>query len=34
MSREAILGAIRRGLRRGPLPDDQAFALRARLAEE
>lgn len=31
MSREAILGAIRRGLRRGPLPDDQAMALRARL---
>jgi L-lactate dehydrogenase complex protein LldG len=32
MTREAILGAIRRGLRRGPLPDDQAMALRARLA--
>ncbi|HET9020227.1 MAG TPA: LUD domain-containing protein [Acetobacteraceae bacterium] len=32
MSREAILGAIRRGLRRGPLPEDQAMALRARLA--
>jgi L-lactate dehydrogenase complex protein LldG len=32
MSKEAILGAIRRGLRRGPLPDDQAMALRARLA--
>jgi L-lactate dehydrogenase complex protein LldG len=32
MSREHILGAIRRGLRRGPLPDDQAMALRARLA--
>ncbi len=31
MSREAILGAIQRGLRRGPLPEDQAFALRARL---
>ncbi len=31
MSREAILGAIQRGLRRGPLPDDQAMALRARL---
>lgn len=32
MSRDAILGAIRRGLRRGPLPEDQALALRARLA--
>jgi L-lactate dehydrogenase complex protein LldG len=32
MSREAILGAVRRGLRRGALPDDQAMALRARLA--
>ncbi len=32
MSREAILGAIRRGLRRGALPEDQATALRARLA--
>jgi L-lactate dehydrogenase complex protein LldG len=32
MSREAILAAIRRGLRRGPLPEDQALALRARLA--
>lgn len=32
MSREAILGAVRRGLRRGPLPDDQAMALRARMA--
>jgi L-lactate dehydrogenase complex protein LldG len=32
MSREAILGAIRRGLRRGALPEDQAMALRARLA--
>ncbi|MBV9538055.1 MAG: LUD domain-containing protein [Acidisphaera sp.] len=31
MTREAILGAVRRGLRRGPLPDDQKFALRARL---
>jgi L-lactate dehydrogenase complex protein LldG len=31
VSREAILGAIQRGLRRGPLPEDQAFALRARL---
>ncbi len=32
MSREDILGAIRRGLRRGPLPEDQALGLRARLA--
>ena len=32
MTKEAILGAIRRGLRRGPLPDDQAMALRARLS--
>lgn len=32
MSREAILGGIRRGLRRGPLPEDQAMALRARLS--
>lgn len=32
MSREAILGAIRRSLRRGPLPDDQAMMLRDRLA--
>ena len=32
MSRAAILGAIRRGLRRGELPDDQKLALRARLA--
>jgi L-lactate dehydrogenase complex protein LldG len=32
VSREAILGTIRRGLRRGKLPDDQAMALRARLA--
>ena len=31
MSREAILGAIRRGLRRGPLPADQAAMLAARL---
>jgi len=31
VSREAILGAIQRGLRRGPLPEDQAMALRARL---
>jgi L-lactate dehydrogenase complex protein LldG len=32
MSKESMLAAIRRGLRRGPLPDDQAMALRARLA--
>jgi L-lactate dehydrogenase complex protein LldG len=32
MSREAILGAIRRGLKRGPLPADQAMALNGRLA--
>ena len=32
MTKEAILGAIRRGLRRGPLPEDQAFGLRARMA--
>ena len=32
MTKEAILGAIRRGLKRGPLPDDQQLALRARLA--
>jgi L-lactate dehydrogenase complex protein LldG len=32
VSRDAILGAIRRGLRRGALPDDQAMALRARLS--
>ncbi len=31
MSREDILGAIRRGLRRGPLPEDQKLALRARM---
>jgi L-lactate dehydrogenase complex protein LldG len=31
MSREAILGAIQRGLKRGPLPEDQAFGLRARM---
>lgn len=31
MSKEAILGAIRRGLKRGPLPEDQKLALRARL---
>ncbi len=32
MSKEAILGAIRRGLRRGPLPPDQDAMLRARMA--
>ena len=32
MSRDFILGAIRRGLRRGPLREDQAMALRARMA--
>ena len=32
MSRDAIFGAIQRGLRRGPLPDDQKMGLRARLA--
>jgi L-lactate dehydrogenase complex protein LldG len=32
MSREAILGAIRRGLKRGPLPADQAAMLRGRMA--
>lgn len=32
MSRETMLGAIRRGLRRGPLPADQQAMLRARLA--
>ena len=32
MSRDAVLGAIRRGLKRGPLPDDVALGLRARLA--
>ncbi|QYU70678.1 lactate utilization protein [Leptolyngbya sp. 15MV] len=32
MSREAILGAIRRGLKRGPLPADQAAMLNGRLA--
>ena len=31
MTREAILGAIRRGLKRGPLPADQAAVLRARM---
>lgn len=32
MSREAILAAIRRGLKRGPLPADQAAMLRGRIA--
>ncbi|HEY4172367.1 MAG TPA: LUD domain-containing protein [Rhodopila sp.] len=32
MGREAVLGAIRRGLRRGPLPADQQTMLRGRLA--
>jgi L-lactate dehydrogenase complex protein LldG len=32
MSKEAVLGAIQRGLRRGPLPDDAALGSRARLA--
>ena len=32
MSKEAILGAIRRGLKRGPLPGDQAAMLRQRMA--
>lgn len=32
MSRAAILGAIRRGLRRGPLPADQQAMLESRLA--
>jgi L-lactate dehydrogenase complex protein LldG len=32
MSKEAILGALRRGLRRGELPEDQKAMLRARLA--
>lgn len=32
MTQDAILGAIRRGLRRGPLPEDQQAMLRARLA--
>ncbi len=33
MTRETMLTAIRRGLRRGPLPDDQAAMLRSRLAQ-
>jgi len=32
MSRDAILGAIRRGLRRGPLPADQRAMIEGRLA--
>jgi L-lactate dehydrogenase complex protein LldG len=32
MSRETMLAAIRRGLKRGPLPPDQAAMLRTRLA--
>jgi L-lactate dehydrogenase complex protein LldG len=32
MTKDAILGAIRRGLRRGPLPADQAAMLDGRLA--
>lgn len=32
MTKDAILGAIRRGLRRGVLPPDQAAMLRARMA--
>ncbi|MCX7381494.1 MAG: LUD domain-containing protein [Alphaproteobacteria bacterium] len=32
MSRETMLNAIRRGLKRGPLPEDQQMGLRARLA--
>jgi L-lactate dehydrogenase complex protein LldG len=32
MSRDAVLASIRRSLRRGPLPDDIATALRGRLA--
>ena len=33
MSKETILTAIRRGLKRGPLPDDQAALLRDRLEQ-
>lgn len=33
MTKEAILGAIRRGLRRGPLPSDQQAMLLGRLAQ-
>jgi L-lactate dehydrogenase complex protein LldG len=32
MGRQTVLDAIRRGLRRGPLPDDLTLGLRARLA--
>ena len=32
MTKEAILGAIRRGLKRGPLPGDHAAMLRERMA--
>ena len=32
MNRDAVLDAIRRGLRRGPVPADQVVGLRARLA--
>ena len=32
MSKDTILNAIRRGLKRGPLPEDQAIGLRARMA--
>jgi L-lactate dehydrogenase complex protein LldG len=32
VTKEAILGAIRRGLRRGELPEDQKLGLRARMA--
>ncbi|MDB5382025.1 MAG: hypothetical protein JWO26_1657 [Rhodospirillales bacterium] len=33
MSKDAILSAIRRGLHRGPLPEDQQAMLRARMAK-
>jgi L-lactate dehydrogenase complex protein LldG len=33
MSQDAVLSAIRRGLKRGPLPEAEAAALRARLAQ-
>ena len=33
MTKEAILGAIRRGLKRGALPEDQQAMLRARMAK-
>ena len=32
MSKELLLGAVRRGLRRGPLPEDQKAMLRGRMA--